>query len=93
MNIDKLVKMANDIGSNFDAWPDRDAACQEVANHLRKFWDPRMRHELAAHLAASGAQSGLQPVVREAIDRLAAALQRRGNGEFALPPQQQGEQP
>ncbi|HET6718425.1 MAG TPA: formate dehydrogenase subunit delta [Rhodocyclaceae bacterium] len=70
MNIDKLVKMANDIGNNYEAWPDRDAACQEVTNHLRKFWDPRMRRELAAHLAASGTQSGLKPLVAEAVTRL-----------------------
>lgn len=72
MNIDNLVKMANDIGSNFEAWPDRDAACKEVSNHLRKFWDPRMRQQLAAHLLANGGQSGLRPLAAEAVTRLAA---------------------
>jgi formate dehydrogenase subunit delta len=77
MNIDHLVKMANDIGNNFEAWPDRDAACKEVVNHLRKFWDPRMRRELAAHLAASGTQSGLKPLAAAAVSRLAVETPQR----------------
>jgi formate dehydrogenase subunit delta len=77
MNIERLVRMANDIGNFFEASPDRDAAINEVANHLRKFWDPRMRRELAAHLAASGGESGLKPLAEAAVSRLAAEMSQR----------------
>lgn len=75
MNKDNLVKMANQIGQFFDAWPDREAARKEVANHLKKFWDPRMRKALIAHVEASGAESGLIPLVVEALAMLAEAKQ------------------
>lgn len=71
MNHDNLVKMANQIGRFFAAWPDREAARQEVANHLKKFWDPRMRRALIAHVAANGSDSGLIPLAAEAVGMLA----------------------
>lgn len=67
MNIDKLVKMANQIGNFFEAWPDPGAARHEVANHLRRFWDPRMRNALIAHMESSGDRSGLTALVTEAV--------------------------
>lgn len=67
MNIDKLVKMANQIGNFFEAWPDPGAARHEVANHLRRFWDPRMRNALIAHMESSGDSSGLTALVTEAV--------------------------
>jgi formate dehydrogenase subunit delta len=39
-----------------------------IANHLEKFWDPRMRLAIFAHLEAGGA--GLEPLVRQAIEQL-----------------------
>ena len=50
MDISHLVKMANDIGAYFAAYPDRAQAELEVANHLTRFWDPRMRAQLIAHV-------------------------------------------
>ena len=38
--------MANQIGEFFSAYPDRDEALEGVANHIRKFWEPRMRLKL-----------------------------------------------
>jgi formate dehydrogenase subunit delta len=43
---EKLVKMANQIAAFFDAEPDRKAALDGIASHLKRFWDPRMRREL-----------------------------------------------
>jgi formate dehydrogenase subunit delta len=71
MDKSNLVKMANQIGLFFEAWPDRDAARNEVASHLRRYWDPRMRAALIAHLEASGEQSGLRALVEEAVAGLA----------------------
>lgn len=71
MNPEHLVKMANQIGSFFETWPNRAAARQEVVNHLRRFWEPRMRQALVAHLAATGQASGLHELVAQAVVELA----------------------
>ena len=64
---DRLVMMANQIGKFFV--PQRDAdPVSAIADHLQKFWDPRMRAAIVAHLAAGGA--GLDDPVREAVGRL-----------------------
>jgi formate dehydrogenase subunit delta len=67
---DRLVYMANQIGKFFQN-QGRDKAVSGVAEHIRKFWDPRMRKSIFAHLDAGGA--GLDPFVREAIEKLKAA--------------------
>jgi formate dehydrogenase subunit delta len=46
MDIHRLIKMANEIGAFFESDPDRAAALQGVAGHIKRFWDPRMRREL-----------------------------------------------
>jgi formate dehydrogenase subunit delta len=69
MSPDKLVYMANQIGKFF-ASQGRDKAVAGVAEHLAKFWDPRMRAAIVAHLDAGGV--GLDPPVREAVDKLRA---------------------
>ena len=73
MDIDNLVKMANQIGRFFEAWPDRAAARQEVADHLTRFWDPRMRKALVEHVDTGAARDGLTPLVSEAVAALGVA--------------------
>lgn len=66
----KLVMMANQIGKFFA--PQRGAdPVAAIADHLEKFWDPRMRAAIVAHQKAGGA--GLDPKVREAVARLKEA--------------------
>jgi formate dehydrogenase subunit delta len=62
----KLFKMANDIGAFFEADPDPARAVAGVADHLRRFWDPRMRRALYGWLDEHGG-AGLRPLVLEAI--------------------------
>ncbi|MBN9027559.1 MAG: formate dehydrogenase subunit delta [Rhizobiales bacterium] len=64
---EKLVYMANQIGKFF-ASQGGEKAPAAIAEHLRKFWDPRMRAGILAHLDAGGA--GLDPLVRQAVERL-----------------------
>ncbi len=45
-----VLRMGNDIVRQFAHWTDRDAAAEEIATHIKKFWEPRMRHELMAHV-------------------------------------------
>lgn len=73
MDIDNLVRMANRIGDFFDAMPDADEARDGVANHLKRFWEPRMRAEILRYLDATGG-AGLKPVVIEALRKHRALL-------------------
>jgi formate dehydrogenase subunit delta len=68
MNIDRLVRMANDIGNFCKAEPDHAAAVEGVASHIKRFWDPRMRKEILAHLESGG--SGLSDLAKEAVAKL-----------------------
>ncbi|MBF6560150.1 MAG: formate dehydrogenase subunit delta [Candidatus Binataceae bacterium] len=70
MEIHHLVKMANEIGGYFAAMPDHEEAVSSIAQHLRNFWEPRMRRELIAY--ARHDEGNLKPIVREAVLRLAA---------------------
>lgn len=69
MSPEKLAYMANQIGKFFAHQP-HDKAVAAVETHLRRFWDPRMRDTIVAHVGDSALQ--LDPVVREAILHLAA---------------------
>lgn len=70
MDVSRLVAMANDISAFFDAESGGAAAADSVRTHLVKFWDPRMRREIAAHVAAGGA--GLAPTAIAAVRLLPA---------------------
>jgi formate dehydrogenase subunit delta len=65
MSLDKLIYMANQIGKFFSS-QGREQAAAGTADHIKKFWDPRMRTEILAHLDAGG--QGLDPVVRTALE-------------------------
>ncbi|HLX16707.1 MAG TPA: formate dehydrogenase subunit delta [Bradyrhizobium sp.] len=69
MSPDRLIYMANQIGKFFQN-QGHDKAVQGIAEHIRKFWDPRMRSAIFAHLDAGGA--GLDTNVRDAIATLKA---------------------
>ena len=70
MSPDRLIYMANQIGKFFQS-QGHDKAVPGIADHIRKFWDPRMRKAIFAHLDAGGA--GLDPNVRDAIESLKKA--------------------
>ena len=73
MSPEKLIYMANQIGRFFAHEPEEKAVA-DTADHLKKFWDPRMRKAIIAYVAQGG--EGLQPLVRKAVlslDALAPA--------------------
>ena len=70
MSADRLIYMANQIGKFFQS-QGHDKAVSGTAEHIRKFWDPRMRKAIFAHLDAGG--DGLDPAVRRAIEQLKGA--------------------
>ena len=67
----KLVYMANQIGTFF-AHEAEPKAVADIATHLKKYWDPRMRRIIVTHLDAGG--EGLEPRVRKAVEELRETL-------------------
>ena len=59
--------MANQIADFFKVHPEEDAIAS-TANHIRLFWDPRMRAKMTEHLAAGG--EGLNAIARKAAERV-----------------------
>lgn len=64
MSPDRLIYMANQIGKFFQSQGEA-RAVPGIADHIKKFWDPRMRKAIFAHMDNGGA--GLDPFVREAL--------------------------
>lgn len=80
MDIARLISMANQIGAFFEVESDRAAARAGVADHLARFWEPRMRAMILSHLDGEGGE-GLLPLVSEALAEHRQRL--RGRGESA----------
>jgi formate dehydrogenase subunit delta len=67
MHSDTLVTMANQIGSFFETMPDRQQALIDLAGHIQRFWEPRMRRALL-QLIDGATDTHLSPIVLEAIN-------------------------
>jgi formate dehydrogenase subunit delta len=68
MKIERLIKMANDIGDFFNAESNKEIAADGITKHILRSWDPRMRREIIAYCHQDG--SALSDLVRTAISRL-----------------------
>jgi len=80
MDIHHLVTMANQIAEFFKtSHLDRAEAVVATAQHLRSFWDPRMRREIIAHLGANGGE-GLGEIARDAVRTLEAQASAKAAG-------------
>jgi formate dehydrogenase subunit delta len=62
---ERLVYMANQIAANLAT---DDAPVAAVADHIRQFWDPRMKILILKHDS-----TGLSPIAAAAISQLADA--------------------
>ena len=71
MDVARLVTMVNDIAAFFDSESGGSAAAEGVRLHLQKFWAPRMRREIIAHVEKGGA--GLCSTARAAVEKLGPA--------------------
>lgn len=73
MNIDTLITMLNQMGAFFVSQPNQKQAEQDLADHVRLFWEPRMRSAifdfLAQHPDGKYPESGaeLMPIVLAAL--------------------------
>ena len=69
----KLVRMANQIGENFGILPEAEATAN-TADHLRRFWTPKMIGEIVSFADAGGAS--LNPVAARAVAELKKQISR-----------------
>jgi formate dehydrogenase subunit delta len=53
IDLERLITMANQIGDFFAPYPP-ERAREGLRNHLRTYWDPRMRTALLKHIDAGG---------------------------------------
>ena len=75
MEIRDMVRMANQIAAFFNG-AGHELAVKDSAEHINKFWEPRMRKALIAYLEKGG--EGLDPTILEA-----ASLIKRPKAEAA----------
>ena len=78
---DRLVYMAHQIARNLASLGEAKAA-EALADHLRSFWDPRMKDQIIA--IARDEPQRLSPIVADAIARmvLGADTDHSGATEF-----------
>ncbi|HUW79278.1 MAG TPA: formate dehydrogenase subunit delta [Acidocella sp.] len=62
--IDRLVYMANQIGKAFDHLP-RQEAVNEIAEHIKYFWEKRMLAQIYAHIDAGA--KGLDDLPKQSL--------------------------
>ena len=74
MNIDLLIKMTNEIGEFFAGADSNDpqGAARDVANHLTRFWEPRMRAQMLKYYEERQG-AGLTELGKNAVALLYAA--------------------
>ncbi len=65
----KLVRMANQISDYFRTLPEAEAVAS-TADHLRRFWTPKMRGEIAAFAESGG--EGINRIAAQAVAALGA---------------------
>jgi formate dehydrogenase subunit delta len=68
MKTELMVHNANQIALYFASFP-REEAVAGVTDHLRKFWERRMRDQIIRYVNEGGG-AGLHELVLEAVKRL-----------------------
>ena len=74
MKTANLIKMANQIGAFFSTMPDHQEAVKDLAMHIKRFWEPRMRRALLQYVQQDGGVE-LSEIVLEAVRAHGAELQ------------------
>lgn len=67
MDANNLIRMANKIGVFFESMPNRAQAIEDIASHLKRFWDPRMRRAILK-IIDDKQDAAMTDIVREAIN-------------------------
>jgi formate dehydrogenase subunit delta len=69
MDVEKLVKMANQIAANSDYGADKEHIAATVADHLTRFWTPAMRKAIIEGHRKKLVD--LTPMAAQAVEKLA----------------------
>jgi len=68
VNTDKLIRMAEQIAANMAYTDDQAVVAAKIADHLGRFWDPRMLQAIKEQAASEPAS--LSPVLLAAVTSL-----------------------
>jgi formate dehydrogenase subunit delta len=74
MQDDNLTRMGNQIATFFATMPERDEAMRDLATHLRKFWEPRMRRAFLSKIDG-GQVAAMHPFLLLAVQRHRALIE------------------
>jgi formate dehydrogenase subunit delta len=72
MNTDLMIKMLNEISAFFAGEDDREQAARDIQNHVRRYWEPRMRAQLLEYFEQRQG-AGLSELALKAVALLAEA--------------------
>jgi formate dehydrogenase subunit delta len=73
MKNEDMIRMANQIAAYFNAYGDEEGTAG-TADHIKMFWEPRMRDQLFKYLDETGGKN-LVPMALEAAKKLKKAYQ------------------
>jgi formate dehydrogenase subunit delta len=73
--LDRLIVMSNQIADFFSPYPPARRA-EGIRNHLRTYWDPRMRQDLIDYISSGGA--GVSPYIVEGVRLLTSGEDKKG---------------
>ena len=68
VDVDKLLRMAEQITDNMNYTDDTEIVVGKVTDHLQRFWDPRMKAAIVDHYRDEGSE--LSPGLRAAVAQL-----------------------
>jgi formate dehydrogenase subunit delta len=76
MNIDLLIKMTNEIGEFFAGASEPGVAARDVARHIDRYWEPRMRAQMLAYFEERHG-AGLSDLGKQAVGLLYEAARAK----------------
>ncbi len=79
MKIDVLINMANQISAFFATESEGGRAPSDVATHLRRYWEPRMRAQIVTYYKERQG-AGLEEIALAAVGLLAAEATEKAAG-------------
>jgi formate dehydrogenase subunit delta len=68
VDVQKLVRMGEQVAANLRYDDDDAALIDRVADHLNRFWDPRMKAAIRRH--CENGDGDFSPVLRSAVAKL-----------------------
>lgn len=83
LDIERLITMANQIGDFFAPYPPK-RRIEGIRNHLRTYWDPRMREALLDYINKEGGADLQNHVIAGAKALVDIGIEKKG---YYGPPQ------